>query len=304
MQFTSIVIIVLIQPAGLQIQQQLLARVLQQDYRPGAYTLKDLMRKAASCVKDMVIAGDLCAPITEMFAQHRWPGLTHVMMVGSGTIDADVVFHLGQFVPQSTRMLQRAQCHLAPGAFGSLSDECLSGLRFLNLSDCSLGVPAMHCLSKAVWSNLNVLDLSQNRLSDSAVKLLVSAKLLSLRLLHLPGTGLNAAALETLKCRKLALFITFVSSGEPHRYQGMQLLMQGAWPGLQYLGLTHDMLDEGVYALLELRYWQHLWAGIAVSHAHPPHRHIYAPKNDIALSRSTGRTWPSLDTVAVSFVTT
>jgi hypothetical protein len=135
-----VTIVVLIQPAGLQIQQHLLARVLQQDYRPGVYTLKNLMRKAASYLKDMVIAGDLCAPITEMFAQHRWPGLTHVMMVGSGTIDADVVFHLGQFVPQSTRMLQCAHCHLAPEAFGSLSDKCLSGLRFLNLSDCSLVV--------------------------------------------------------------------------------------------------------------------------------------------------------------------
>lgn len=154
-----VTIVVLIQPAGLQTQQHLLARVLQQDYWPGVYTLKNLMRKAASCSKDMVIARDLCAPITEMFAQDRWPGLTHVMMVGSGTIDADVVFHLGQFVPQSTRMLQCAHCHLAPEAFGSLSDKCLSGLRFLNLSDCSLEVAAMHCLSKAVWSNLNVLGL-------------------------------------------------------------------------------------------------------------------------------------------------
>lgn len=28
--------------------------------------------------------------------------------------------------------------------------------------------------------------------------------------------------------------------------QGIQVLMQGAWPELQYLGLTHNVLDEGV----------------------------------------------------------
>ena len=84
----------------------------------------------------------------------------------------------------------------------------------------------------------------------------------------------------------------------------MQLLMQGAWPGLQYLGLTHDMLDDGVYALLGLRRWQQQCAGIAVSDVHPPHRRSHAPKYDIALLRSTRTTWPSLDTVAVSFNTT
>jgi len=59
------------------------------------------------------------------------------------------------------------------------------------------------------------------------------------------------------------------------------------------------MLDEGVYALLEVRDWQHL-CGV-VSDVQSPHRHSYAPENDISLSRSTGTTWSSLNTVAVSF---
>ncbi len=67
-----VTIVVLIQSAGLQIQQHLLARILQQDYRPGVYTLKKLMKKAASYSKDMVIARDLCAPITELPADGKF----------------------------------------------------------------------------------------------------------------------------------------------------------------------------------------------------------------------------------------
>ena len=162
----------------------------------------------------------------------------------------------------------------------------------------------MHCLSKAVWSNLNVLDLSQNLLSDSAVKLLVSAKLLSLRLLHLPGTGLNAAALETLSAGNRPCLSYLYLQRNHIELKGMQLLMQGAWPGPQYLGFTHNMLDEGVYALLEVRCWQQHCAGIAVSDVKPPYTHSFAQANNIAMSRSTGTTWPRLATVTVSLNTT
>ncbi len=51
--------------------------------------------------------------------------------------------------------------------------------------------------------------------------------------------------------------------------QGMRLLMQGAWPQLQYLELTHNMLNEGVYAVLEVRSWQQR-AGIVVSDVKSP----------------------------------
>ena len=112
----------------------------QQDKRAHMGTLKNLMKQAAPYATDMVIAGDLGAPIVKIIAQHRWLCLTYVTLFGPSLIDAGVVSHLGQFVPQSTRMLQCAHCHLAPEAFGSLSDKCLSGLRFLNLSDCSLVV--------------------------------------------------------------------------------------------------------------------------------------------------------------------
>ena len=50
-------IAVLVQPAGLQMLQQ-------QDKRPHVCTLKNLIRQAASYVKDVVVAGDLGAPIT------------------------------------------------------------------------------------------------------------------------------------------------------------------------------------------------------------------------------------------------
>ena len=133
-----------------------------------------------------------------LFAQHRWPGLTHVTMLGPGIIDADVLSHLGQFVPQSTRCVRCAHCHLTPEACSSLSDIHWPGLCILNLSDCSLDAAAMHCLSKAVWSNLIMLDLSRNLLGGSGVMHLVSDRLLSLRLLHLLGIGLDAAALNTL----------------------------------------------------------------------------------------------------------
>jgi hypothetical protein len=52
-------IAILVQPAGLQMLQH-------QDKRPHMCSLKNLIRQAASYVKDMVIAGDLGAPITEM----------------------------------------------------------------------------------------------------------------------------------------------------------------------------------------------------------------------------------------------
>ncbi len=288
-------IAVLIQPAGLQMLQQ-------QDKRPHVCTLKNLIRQAASYVNDVVIAGDLGAPITEMLAQHRWPGLTHVTMLGPGTIDADVVSHLGQFVPQSTQTLQCAHCHLTPEACSSLSDIYWPGLRILDLSDCGLDAAAMHCLSKAVWSNLHVMDLSQNLLGDSAVKHLVSARL-SLRSLLLRGTGLNAAALEALSAGNWPSLSRLYLQDNQIDTRGIQLLMQGAWPGLQYLGLTHNMLDEGVYALLEVRCWQQQCAGI-VSDMKPPYRRSYAQEKDIAMSRSTGTTWPSLATVTVSFNTT
>ena len=286
---------VLIQPAGLHMLQQ-------QDKRPHACTLKKLIRQAASYVNDVVIAGDLGAPITELFAQHRWPGLTHITMLGPGTIDADVVYHLGQFVSQSTQTFRCAHCHLTPEACSSLSDICRPGLSILCLSDCSLDTAAMHCLSKAVWSNLHLMDLSQNLLGDSGVGHLVSARLLSLRALSLRGTSLNAAALAALSAGNWPSLSHLYLQEDHIDIQGMQLLMQGAWPRLQHLGLTHHMLHEGVYALLEVRCWQQQCAEI-VSDMQAPYRLGYAQEKDTALSRLTGTTWPRLGTVAVSFDT-
>ncbi len=290
-------IAILVQPAGLQISQQ-------QDKRPHMCSLKNLIRQAASCVEDMVIAGDLGAPITEMLAQHRWPGLTNVTMYGPGTLDADVVSHLGQFVPQSMQTLRCAHCRLTPEACSSLSDNHWPGLRILNPSYCSLDAAAMHRLSKAVWSNLGVLDLSQNPLGDSAVKHLVSARLLSLRFLKLCETGLNAAAFGFMSAGDWPCLSGLYLQGNHINVQGMRLLMQGAWPRLQYLELTHNMMDEGVYAVLEVRCWQQQCAGIVVSDVKSPYRRSYAQAKDVAMSRSTGTTWPRLATVSVSFNTT
>ena len=86
--------------------------------------------------------------------------------------------------------------------------------------------------------------------------------------------------------------------------QGMRLLLQGAWPKLQYLELTHNMLDEGVYAVLEVRSWQQQCAMIVVSDVKPAYRRNYAQAKDIAMSRSTDTTWPRLATVSVTFITT
>ena len=255
-------IAILVQPAGLQMLQH-------QDKRPHMCSLKNLIRQAASYVKDMVIAGDLGAPITEMLAQHRWPGLTHVTMLGPGTLDADVVSHLGQFVPQSTQTLRCAHCRLTPEACSSLSDNYWPGLPNLNLSYCSLNAAAMHRLSKAVWSNLNVLDLSQNPLGDLAVKHLVSVGLSSQRFLKLCETGLNAAAFEFLSAGDWPCLVGLYLQGNHINTQGMRLLMQGAWPQLQYLELTHNKLNEGVYAVLEVRSWQQR-AGNVVSHVKSP----------------------------------
>ena len=87
-------IAVLVQPAGLQMLQQ-------QDKRPHMCTLQTLIRRAAPYATDMVIAGDLGAPILELFAQHRWLCLRRATMLGPGTLDADAVSHLGQFVPHT-----------------------------------------------------------------------------------------------------------------------------------------------------------------------------------------------------------
>ena len=264
---------------------------------------KNLIRQAASHVNDIVIAGDLIAPMTEMLAQHRWPGLTRVTMLGPGTLDADVVSHLAQFVPQSTQTLRCAHCRLTPEAFSRLSGNHWPGLQILDFSCCSLDAAAMHRFSKAGWSTLNVLDLSQNPLGDSAVKHLVSARLLPLRLLKLCETGLNAAAFGYLSAGDWPCLSGLYLQGNHIDIQGMRLLMQGAWPRLQYLELTHNMLDEGVYAVLEVRCWQQQCAGIVVSDVKPPYRRYAQPK-DIAMSRSTGTTWPRLATVSVSFNTT
>ncbi len=285
-------IAVLVQPAGLHMLQQ-------QDKRPHMCTLRNLVRRAAPYATDMFVAGDLSAPILAMFAQHRWLCLKRVTMYGPGTIDADVVSRLGQFVPQSVFTLHCAYCCLTPEACSSLSDIKWPGLHTLNLTDCSLDTAAMRCLSKAVWSNLGLLDLSGSLLGVLAVKHLVSARLLSLKLLKLCETGLNAAALDTLSTGNWPRLSWLYLQGNHIDIQGMQSLMQGVWHELQYLGLTHHMLDEGVYALLEVRDWQHL-CGV-VSDVQSPHRHSYAPENDISLSRSTGTTWSSLNTVAVSF---
>ncbi len=80
--------------------------------------------------------------------------------------------------------------------------------------------------------------------------------------------------------------------------------MQGAWPRLVHLGLTHDMLDEGVYTLLYVMCWQQFCAIFGVSDVNPPYKRSYAQKKDTAMSRSTANTWPELRTVIVSFNTT
>ncbi len=290
-------IAVLVEPAGLQMLQQ-------QDKRAHMGTLKNLMKQAAPYATDMVIAGDLGAPIVKIIAQHRWLCLTYVTLFGPSLIDAGVVSHLGQFVPQSTHAFQCAHCHFTPEACSSLSDKHWPGLRILDLSDCSLDAAAVHCLSKAVWSNLNILNLSQNLLDCSAVKHLVSARLLSLTFLLLRGTGLNAAAFESLSAGNWPRLSWLLLQDNHIDIQGIQLLMQGAWPRLQHLGLTHNMLDEGVYAVLEVRCWQQQCAGLVASDVKSPYRRSCAQAQDIAMSRSTGTTWPRLDKVTISFGTT
>ena len=228
-------IAVLVQPAGLQMLQQ-------QEKRQHMCTLKNLIKQAAPHATDMVIAGDLGAPILEMFAQRMWQCLRRVTMLESTTLDTDVVSRLGQFVPQSTHTLQCAHCRLTPEACSSLTEIYWPGLRALHLSDCSLDTAVMRHLSEAVWSNLKVLDLSQNLLGDLVVKLLVSAQLASLRFLYLFGTSLNAAALEILSAGSWPSLSHLYLQENHIDIQGMRLLMQGAWPGLQYLGLTHNLL--------------------------------------------------------------
>ncbi len=285
---------VLLQPAGLQMLQQ-------QDKRPHVCTLKNWIRRAAPYVTDIFITGHLGAHITQMFAQHRWLCLEIVSTLGPSTLDADMVFHLGHFLPQCTYTLQCAHCNFTTTACSSVSDIYWSGLCVLNLSDCSLDAAAMHCLSKAVWSNLAMLDLSQNTLGGLAVKHLVSARWLSLTSLDLRGTGLDAAAFKFLSAGNWPSLSGLYLQDNHIDIQGIQVLMQGAWPELQYLGLTHNMLDEGVYALLEVRCWQQQCAGVDVSDVKPPYRRSCAQAKDIAMSRSTKTTWPSLTTVNVSF---
>ena len=140
-------IVVLVQPAGLQMLQQ-------QDKRPHMCTLKNLIKQAAPYVSDMVIAGNIGAPILEMFAQHRWLCLQHVTMLAPNTLDADAVSRLGQLVPQFTQLLQCAHCRLTLQACSCLKDIYWPGLRLLDLPDCSLDTAAMPCLSKVVWSDL------------------------------------------------------------------------------------------------------------------------------------------------------
>jgi len=287
-------IAVLVQPAGLQTLQQ-------QDKRAHVCTLKNLIGRAAPHATDMVIFGSLGAHITQMFAQHRWLCLTSVTIHGPSTLDADMVSHLGQFLPQSTYSLDCAHCCLTPEVCSSLSDIYWPGLRNLYLSDCSLDAAAMHGLSKAVWSNLNSLDLSQNLLSASAVKHLVSARLLSLKSLELRGSGLDAAAFEFLRAGNWPSLLELHLENNHIDIQGVQLLMQGAWPRLVHLGLTHNMLDEGVYALLDVRSWQQQCAGIVVSDLNPPYKLGCPREKNVALSRSTGNTWPRLYTVTVRF---
>ena len=159
----------------------------------------------------------------------------------------------------------------------------------------------MHGLSKAVWSNLNSLDLSQNLLSASAVKHLVSSRLLSLQSLELRGSGLDAAAFGFLRAGNWPNLSALCLQDNHIDIQGIQLLMQGAWPRLVHLGLTHDMLDEGAYALLDVRCWQQQCAGIVMSDLDPPYKRGCPQEKNVALSRTTGNTWPRLYTVTVRF---
>ncbi len=290
-------IAVLVQPAGLQTLQQ-------QDKRPHVGTLKNLTTRSAPYATDMVITGRLGAHITHMFAQHRWLCLAVVTVLGPSTLDADMVSHLGQFMPQSTHSLECAHCCLTPEACSSLSDIHWPGLCNLYLSDCSLDAAAMHGLSKAVWSNLTWLDLSRNLLDGSAVKHLVSARLLSLNFLELRGSGLDAAAFGFLRAGNWPNLSQLCLQDNHIDIQGTQLLMQGAWPRLVHLGLTHNMLDEGVYTLLDVMCWQQLCAMFGVSDVSPPYKRSYAQEKDMAMSRSTANTWPELRTGIVSFNTT
>ena len=162
----------------------------------------------------------------------------------------------------------------------------------------------MHGLSKAVWSNLNSLDLSQNLLSASAVKHLVSSRLLSLKTRKLCGSGLDAAAFGFLRAGNWPYLSQLCLQDNHIDIQGIQLLMQGAWPRLVHLGLTHDMLTEGVYTLLDVMCWQQLCAMFGVSDVSPAYKVSYAQGKDVAISRSTANIWPELRTVIVTFNTT
>ena len=133
------------------------------------------------------------------------------------------------------------------------------------------------------------------------MKHLALARLPSLRLLKLRGTGLNAAALRTLSAGSWPSLSGLYLQDNHIDTQGMRLLVQGAWPELHYLGLTHNMLDEGVYASLEVRCWRQQCAEMFVSEVKP---RSYAQAKSIAMSRSTGTTWPNLATVTVSVNTT
>ena len=205
---------------------------------------------------------------------------------------------------QSTCSLDCAHCCLTPKVCSSLSDIYWPGLRNLYLFDCSLDAAAMHGLSKAVWSNLNSLDLSQNLLSASAVKHLVSSRLLSLKSLKLCGSGLDAAAFGFLRAGNWPYLSQLCLQDNHIDIQGIQLLMQGAWPRLVHLGLTHDMLTEGVYTLLDVMCWQQLCAMFGVSDVNPAYKVSYAQGKDVAMSRSTANIWPELRTVIVTFSTT
>ena len=64
-------------------------------------------------------------------------------------------------------------------------------------------------------------DLSQNLLSDSAVKLLVAAcQVVVIEVTSPSWNRSECCSPGNFMCRELALLITFVSSMEPHRYQG------------------------------------------------------------------------------------
>ena len=55
-------------------------------------------------------------------------------MLAPNTLDADVVFHLGQLVPQFTQLLQCAHCPLTPQAYSCPIDIYWPGLPFQHTS--------------------------------------------------------------------------------------------------------------------------------------------------------------------------